>query len=176
MACQDPLAGTLTPRGATEQRVLLSFLDELDVTDLGVCAGGKQRSPKRAVDTTRPKSANVWWKRKKNELEKLRAESKARETQLTLLQTGELETNAIELSQDQPSWKDAAEVEKQRCQVAQTENERLKMRIKGCLQICGSLQSALSLADTSHCEMETLVAWALQAERKTTVGTLTSDT
>ncbi|OWZ05903.1 hypothetical protein PHMEG_00021920 [Phytophthora megakarya] len=120
----------------------------------------------------RVKKPNLSWKRRKEELHRLRTESqvleshvmflKLRRTQMTLMNAG------VGLSDEQKHWRDASLSEKQRCQAAQEENQFLKDKLESCYKACNDLRAVLSVADTKQHNLilaNSFTAKALQTQR-----------
>ncbi|KAE9282373.1 hypothetical protein PF001_g23340 [Phytophthora fragariae] len=96
------------------------------------------------------KKPNLSWKRRKEELLKLRSDSEALQTQLLFLKLRRTHAMMLRagvgLSEEQKRWKDAAESEKLKCQSAQDENTELKDQLQRCFKACRDLQSVVAVA------------------------------
>ncbi|KAL3670801.1 hypothetical protein V7S43_003987 [Phytophthora oleae] len=132
-----------------EQYVLESFLREIDVADVQCEATNRStKRQKRRAEQSPASKPSPSWKRRKEELERLRVESHALGMHLAFLglaRTHNAMMNAaFGVSQVQLKWAIAAKTEKQQCQEARKENNRLKEKLRQCTQVCASLRELLT--------------------------------
>ncbi|KAK1935564.1 hypothetical protein P3T76_010259 [Phytophthora citrophthora] len=132
-----------------EQRVLESFLREIDVADMQFESIKRStKSKKRCAETSPVSNSRPSWKRRKEQLERLRVEAKTLGMHvafLSLARTHNAMMNAaFGVSQDQLKWAIALKTEKRQCQEAKEENERLKAKLQHCTQVCASLRVLLT--------------------------------
>ncbi|KAL4165662.1 hypothetical protein KRP22_014372 [Phytophthora ramorum] len=118
------------------------------------------------------KKPNLSWRRRKDEIQRLRAETQALETHRMFLQMRRTHDAILHagLSEGQRRWKDAAEVEKRRCELARDENAQLKDKLQSCVRACNDLQTVLYVAGTHQSKAllaNTLAGRALQTELST---------
>ncbi|EGZ08926.1 hypothetical protein PHYSODRAFT_524171 [Phytophthora sojae] len=108
---------------------------------------------KRAVEMSPSppaKKPNLSWKRRKDELLKLRSESEALQTRLMFLKLRKthamLLRAGVGLSDEQRHWKNAAESEKRKYQSSKDENTQLKDQLHRCFKACRDLHTVVSVA------------------------------
>ncbi|ETI41462.1 hypothetical protein L917_12733 [Phytophthora nicotianae] len=119
------------------------------------------------------KKPNLSWKRRKDELHRLRAEAQALETRVMFLKLQKTQDTlwkaGVGLSEEQKLLREAAANEKQQCQSAREENTQLKGRLERCYKACHDLQTVLSVAGIKQHNLivaNTFAAKALQAEQR----------
>ncbi|ETN20289.1 hypothetical protein PPTG_03325 [Phytophthora nicotianae INRA-310] len=119
------------------------------------------------------KKPNLSWKRRKDELHRLRAEAQALETRVIFLKLQKTQDTlwkaGVGLSEEQKLLREAAANEKQQCQSAREENTQLKGRLERCYKACHDLQTVLSVAGIKQHNLivaNTFAAKALQAEQR----------
>ncbi|KAF4134684.1 hypothetical protein GN958_ATG15940 [Phytophthora infestans] len=157
---------------SAEQRVLDSFLLEMDVSDFApdTLKSMKRVEPKRKANTasrSSTKKLKLSWERRREELQTLRAEVKALheyKVNLELQAIGNLQQEA----ETRNRWKNAADMEKQWCQQAQDTNTQLKSKLQRCMQTCDSLKTMINASLTKVSINSTLQD--LKIERIDTAG------
>jgi hypothetical protein len=161
----------MSPPSTAERRILERYLQEVDVSDL---LGASQykcstKRSKREAEMPPAKKPNVSWKRRKEELQRLRA----LETRMMFLQLRSIHKAALGAdagtSEGQRRWKKKAHTEKQRCQAARDENVYLKDKLQRCVRASNNLQTVIYTAATRQRKdlvAKTLAARALRAELK----------
>ncbi|KAG1712614.1 hypothetical protein DVH05_000356 [Phytophthora capsici] len=119
------------------------------------------------------KKPNLSWKRRKEELHRLRAEAQALETHVLFLKLRRTQDTLLKagvgLSDDQKQLREDAMSEKQKCRSAQEENTQLKDRLERCYRACHDLQTVLSMAGIKQHNLivaNTFAAKALQAQQQ----------
>ncbi|KAF4315766.1 hypothetical protein G195_010714 [Phytophthora kernoviae 00238/432] len=169
------------PLSSREQGILESFLEQTDLLEHNEAAMLDVIKPsgrKRLVDSPDGKSllakkSNPSWKRRRDELRRLRIEAQTMQnhvTFLTLKKTYEQLFDSSNQSEGLGRWKDPAMNEKLQCEKAKAENEQLKEKLQNCVQTCNLLQTALTAAETQHKELltaNTATTQALQFEMQT---------
>ncbi|GMF27177.1 unnamed protein product [Phytophthora lilii] len=120
-----------------------------------------------------PKKPNLSWKRRKDELHRLRAETQALETRLTFLKLKRtryiMMKAGVGLSAERKRWRDAVESEKRRCKAAREENKQLKDKLESCFKASHDLQTVVAVAGRQQHNMlmaNTLAAASLQAKMR----------
>ncbi|POM71622.1 Hypothetical protein PHPALM_11783 [Phytophthora palmivora] len=100
------------------------------------------------------KRRSTSWLRRKQELQALRCESDALETQVTFLQLQRDHYNrqraSAKLTEGQLMWKSVAEIAKRECQSAQDENMRLKHELQAHARASEMLQAQLTTANSQQ--------------------------
>lgn len=128
---------------ATEKRILEEFLDEMDPLDhlptLKTDQMPKKKLRKRSVKPSSEakvqtaKKPSPPWKRRKEELQGLRVEVKAMETQVAYLKLRHIHDKLLDAcvvtSEGAILWKATAIRERQLCQQAQQKNSEMKSKI-----------------------------------------------
>ncbi|KAF4134685.1 hypothetical protein GN958_ATG15941 [Phytophthora infestans] len=116
------------------------------------------------------KKSNLSWKRRKDELHRLRAESQALETRVMFLKMRKTQATLLKagvgLFDEQKQLRDAAVYQ---CQSAREENRQLKDKLKRCYKACHDLQTVLSVAGIKQHNLlmaNPFAAKALQAEQR----------
>ncbi|KAG1712615.1 hypothetical protein DVH05_000357 [Phytophthora capsici] len=132
-----------------EQYVLESFLREIDVADVQFESTKRStQNKRRRAEQSPPSKPCPTWKRRKEELDQLRAEAQTlglRVAFLGLARTHRAMMNAaFGVSQDQLKWAVAAKTEKQQHLEAKEENKRLKAKLQHCTRVCASLRDLLT--------------------------------
>lgn len=158
-------------------RILESYLHEMDVADFQtgspIIATLKRTASISIASVPPAKKPNLSWKRRKEELLRLRAETQALETRAMFLKLRRPQATMLKagvgLSEEQKRWRDAAVSEKQKCQSAQDENTQLKDKLESCYKACNDLQTVLAVAGIKQHNLvvaNTYSAKALQAEMR----------
>ncbi|KAL3670800.1 hypothetical protein V7S43_003986 [Phytophthora oleae] len=164
-----------------EQRILETFLCGMDVADFA--SGSPQLSSssilKRPASMTllpTAKKNNLSWKRRKEELHRLRAETQALETRVMFLKLQKTQDTLMKagvgLSEEQKQLREDAVSERQKCQSAKEENTQLKDRLERCYKACHDLQTVLSVAGIKQYNLivaNNFAVKALQAQRNQSV-------
>ncbi|KAK1935563.1 hypothetical protein P3T76_010258 [Phytophthora citrophthora] len=119
------------------------------------------------------KKPNLSWKRRKEELHRLRAETQALETRVMFLKLRRTQDTLMKagmgLSEEQKQLREDAVSEKQKWQSAQEENTQLKDRLERCYKACHDLQTVLSVAGIKQHNLivaNSFAAKALQAQQR----------
>ncbi|KAG1691788.1 hypothetical protein DVH05_026163 [Phytophthora capsici] len=137
-----------------EQYVLESFLREIDVADVQFESTKRStQNKRRRAEQSPPSKPCPTWKRRKEELDQLRAEAQTlglRVAFLGLARTHRAMMNvAFGVSQDQLKWAVAAKTEKQQHLEAKEENKRLKAKLQHCTRVCASLRHLLTQSSST---------------------------
>ncbi|KAG3148066.1 hypothetical protein PI126_g12602 [Phytophthora idaei] len=119
------------------------------------------------------KKPTLSWKRRKEELHRLRAQAQALESRTMFLKLRKTQDTLLKagagLSEEQKQLRDAAAKEKQKCQSAREENAQLKDKLERCYKACHDLQTVLSVAGIKQHNLivaSTFAAKALHAEQR----------
>ncbi|KAG3076306.1 hypothetical protein PC121_g7789 [Phytophthora cactorum] len=145
----------LSPSSA-EQRVLESFLLEMDVSDfdLDSLKHDKRVNTKRKAGTPAhpcTKKPPLSCERRKHDLQRLRAEVEALQAHKKKLELRRVDGGLQRASEDQNPWRNTAAIEKRRCQQANDENTRLKRKLQHCVKTYDGMKTMVdaSLAEGS---------------------------
>ncbi|KAG1691792.1 hypothetical protein DVH05_026167 [Phytophthora capsici] len=104
--------------------------------------------------STKPKRRSTSWLRRKQELQVLRCEYEALETQVVFLQLQREHEVAKPfpdvLTEGQEMWKSVAQIARGECQNSQSENMRLKTELQTCAWAFEKLHTQLAQAKSQH--------------------------
>ncbi|KAJ8561649.1 hypothetical protein ON010_g8032 [Phytophthora cinnamomi] len=143
----------LTPP-STEQHVLETFLLEMDVSDFHAETLKCENPSLESASSTkpRPKRPRESWKRRKEDLQKLRAEVQTLQTYKVFLesQLGVKKKEDDIASENQQRWQHAAEQEKQWCQRSNDYNARLKKKLERCVRACAGIRAVLEATSANQ--------------------------
>ncbi|POM62793.1 hypothetical protein PHPALM_27998 [Phytophthora palmivora] len=149
---------------------------EMDIADFQATSPFESNTTphKRTVEMLpHVKRPNLSWKRRKEELHRLRAESQALETHVTFLKLRRTQMTlmnaGVGLSEEQKRWRDAAAREKQSCQTSRDENKLLNDKLESCIRTCNDLRTVLSVVDIKQQHLIVANAFAaktLQTEKR----------
>ncbi|KAG7393810.1 hypothetical protein PHYBOEH_005993 [Phytophthora boehmeriae] len=149
-----------------EQGILESYLrqmgvleqDETAIHDAVKSPGSKRLtdSPDDSISLLAKKKTIASWKRRKDELQRLRLEAQAMQTHvtfLTLKRTYEQVLDSNNKSEDLERLKNTAKSERKQCEKAKADNQQLKEKLRNCVQTRNLLQTALAAAEAQRKEL-----------------------